>query len=112
LNFVGNKVICVCVQVRVSCATDTYLSSLESYWRQTLVSLLREIFCYATSHLPLGVYQRRARNHYHHLAHQTLETRSRERPDPELYVDSPGATRIFSLLALGTYHFGSLGTKS
>src|SRR4051812_856876 len=70
MNFVGNKVICVCVKVRVSCAADTYLSSLESYWRQTLVSLLREIFCCATSHLPLGVYQRRARNHNHHLAHQ------------------------------------------
>src|SRR3954466_9380977 len=70
MNFVGNKVICVCVQVRVSCAGDTYLSYPESYWRQTLVSLLREICCCATSHLPLGVYQRRARNHYHHLAHQ------------------------------------------
>src|ERR1041385_7753299 len=64
------SVICVCVQVRVSCAADTYLSSLESYWRQTLVSLLREICFCATSHLPLGVYQRRARNHYRHLAHQ------------------------------------------
>src|SRR3954465_12917465 len=70
LNFVGNKVICVCVQVHVSCAADTYLSSMESYWRQTLVSLLREIYCCATSGLPLGAHQRRARNHYHHLAHQ------------------------------------------
>src|ERR1041385_8529612 len=70
MNFVGNKVICVCVQVRVSCAADTYLSSPESYWRQTLVSLLREIFCCATSHLPVGVYQRRAGNHYHHLGHK------------------------------------------
>src|ERR1041385_1064587 len=43
---------------------------LESYWRQTLVSLLREICCCATSRLPLGVYQLRARNHYHQLAHQ------------------------------------------
>src|ERR1041385_5912344 len=48
----------------------TYLSSPESYWRQTLVSLLREICYCASSHLPLGVYQRRARNHYHHLPHQ------------------------------------------
>src|SRR3954466_14983618 len=70
MNFVGNKVICVCVQVHVSCAADTYLSSLESYWRQILVSLLREICCCATSRLSLGVYQRRARNHYHYLAHQ------------------------------------------
>src|SRR3954465_15428997 len=61
LNFVGNKVICVCVQVRVSCAADTYLSSLESYWRQTLLSLLREICCFATSRLSLGAHQRRAR---------------------------------------------------
>src|ERR1041385_7839369 len=60
----------VCVQVRVSCATDTYLSSPESYWRQTLVSSPREICWCATSRLPLGIYQRRARNHYHHLAHQ------------------------------------------
>src|ERR1041384_611193 len=59
----------ICVQVRVSCAADTYLSSSESYWRQTLVSSPREICCCATSCLPLGVYQRRARNHYHHLAH-------------------------------------------
>src|ERR1041385_3463911 len=43
---------------------------MESYWRQTLVSLLREICCRATSRLPLGVHQRRARNHYHQLAHQ------------------------------------------
>src|ERR1044071_3025758 len=58
-----NKVICVCVQVHVSCATDTYLSSPESYWRQTLVSSPRESCCCAISHLPLGVYQRRARSH-------------------------------------------------
>src|ERR1041385_5763695 len=62
----------VCVQVRVSCAADTYLSSPESYWRKTLVSSPREICCCATSCLLLGVYQRRARNHYHHLAHQWL----------------------------------------
>src|SRR4051812_30568388 len=49
LNFVGNKVICVCVQVRVSCAADTYLSSLESCWRQTLVSSPRENCCCTTS---------------------------------------------------------------
>src|ERR1041385_8539308 len=60
----------VCAQVRVSCAADTYLSSPESCWRQTLVSSPREICCCATSRLPLGVYQRRARNHYQHLAHQ------------------------------------------
>src|ERR1041384_5342777 len=64
LKFVGNKVICVCVQVHVSCAADTYLSYLESYWRQTLVSSPRETCCCATSHLPLGVYQRRARSHH------------------------------------------------
>src|ERR1041384_1528271 len=61
----------VCVQVRVSCVADTYLSSLESYWRQTLVSSPREICCCTTSRPPLGVYQRRARNHYHQLAHQS-----------------------------------------
>ena len=60
----------VCVQVRVSCAADTYLLSLESCWRQTLVSSPREICCCATSRLPLGAHQRRARNHYHHLAYQ------------------------------------------
>src|ERR1041384_1952499 len=54
----------VCVQVHVSCAADTYLSSPESYWRQTLVSSPRETCCCATSHLPLGVYQRRARSHH------------------------------------------------
>ena len=60
----------VCVQVRVSCAADTYLSSPESYWRQTLVSSSREICCCATSRLPLGAHQRRARNHYYHLAYR------------------------------------------
>src|SRR3954466_3287077 len=49
MNFVGNKVIVVCVQVRVSCAADTYLSSLESCWRQTLVSSPRENCCCTTS---------------------------------------------------------------
>src|ERR1041384_8793293 len=45
----------VCVQVRVSCAADTYFSSPESYWRQTSVSSPRETCHYAASHLPLGV---------------------------------------------------------
>ena len=56
---VGSKVICCCVQVHVnhiiSCAVNTYLYLCESYWSQTLVSLLREICRYAASHLPLGV---------------------------------------------------------
>src|ERR1041384_2050583 len=41
---VGRKVIC-CVQVHVK-HRDTLCISLESYWRQTLVSLLREICHY------------------------------------------------------------------
>src|SRR3954468_7091770 len=38
---------------------------------------------------------------------QTVETRSRARPAPELDVDSPGATRICSLLVRGTLTFRS-----
>src|SRR3954466_592777 len=51
---VGSKVICICVQFHVK-RRDTFLYFCESYWRQTLVSLPREICRYATSHLPLGV---------------------------------------------------------
>src|ERR1041385_1921116 len=65
LNFVGNKVICVCVQVHISCAADTYLSSPESYWRQTLVSSLRETCCCATSQPSTWGNQRRARSHHY-----------------------------------------------
>src|SRR3954463_4385114 len=39
---------------RVICRT-TYLSSSESYWRQTSVYSPRETCRYAASHLPLGV---------------------------------------------------------
>src|SRR3954464_14594236 len=64
LNFVGSKVICICVQVqakqviifrwRITCRT-TYLSLSGCFGRQTLSSELGEICCYPTSHLPLGV---------------------------------------------------------
>src|SRR3954467_8748208 len=43
------------VNNQISGAVDTYLSTLESYGRQTLSSELGEICCYPTSHLPLGV---------------------------------------------------------
>ena len=43
---------------------------------------------------------------------QTVEADSRVWPAFELDVDSPGATRICSLLVRGTCRFGSLGTKS
>src|SRR4051812_18967961 len=42
----------------------------------------------------------------------TVETRSRERPALETDVDSPGATRICSLLVRGTCRSESLGTMS
>ena len=53
----------VCVQVRVSRAADTYLSSPESYWRQTLVSSPRENCCCTTSQPYTWGNQRRARSH-------------------------------------------------
>src|SRR3954467_135049 len=43
------------VNNQISGAVDTYLSTLETYGRQTLSSTLGEICCYPTSHLPLGV---------------------------------------------------------
>src|ERR1041385_1738066 len=54
------------------CFLATYLSLPESYEFDTQPWCLHQgkSCCCPTSHLPLGIYQRRARNHYHHLAHQ------------------------------------------
>src|SRR4051812_48673825 len=81
---VGSKVICICVQVQVKEATfvlktvplfpcqllDALGVLLVRY--STLASLLREICCYATSNLPLGVTNeesftaRHQANYWHH----------------------------------------------
>ena len=70
---VGSKVICFCVQVHNnSLAWSNFwrrfhlLVSLESYWSITLVSSPREICCYATSHLPLGVTNEKWENYHPH----------------------------------------------
>src|ERR1041384_6943166 len=56
------RVAWVCVQVCISCAADTYLSSLGSCWRQTLVSSPRENCCCTTSQPYTWGNQRRARS--------------------------------------------------
>ena len=62
-ELVGSKVICILVcrststgvLKQISGAVATYLLSLESYWRQTLVSSPREIYRCVHHNLPLGV---------------------------------------------------------